>query len=104
MVEAGSGDAAYRIHVVSPDHDGLADERHVDPSRALDLGALAAATGGAEPAPEASSLTSFLPVAGGGGGPAAVVRVWPWLVLLALLTYLFEILYRRGGLRREARA
>ena len=69
-----------------------------------DLGALAAATGGAEPAPEASSLTSFLPVAGGGGGPAAVVRVWPWLVLLALLTYLFEILYRRGGLRREARA
>jgi hypothetical protein len=104
MVEAGDGGAFYRTHVVSPDHDGLAHERQVDPARALDLSSLAAATGGAELAPQASSLAGFLPVAGGGTAPVAVVRLWPWLVLLALLTYLFEILYRRGGLRREARA
>ncbi len=104
VVEAGSGAAAYRSHLVSPDHDGVAHERHVDPSRALDLGALTAATGGEQLTPEPASLTSFAPAVGGGEAPVAVVRVWPWLVLVALLTYLFEILYRRGGLRREARA
>ena len=104
VVEAESGAGLARVHVVSPDHDGLMHERQVDPTGALDLSALAAATGGAELPAQTSSLSTFLPLVGGADAPAAVFRVWPWFVLLALLSYLFEILYRRGGLRREARS
>ena len=63
----------------------------IDPASALDLAELAALTGGAV----LSGGDADRIVAGGGLRSHDVWRLWPWLLLAALLTYLGDIVYRR---------
>ncbi len=81
---------AWRL--VSPAHPGGSPEGQVDPAHALDLAALAAATGGSV----IGDLGSFNPTAGGGGAPRGIRELAPLCSLLALLAFLGEILYRRS--------
>ena len=68
-------------------------ERQVDPALALDLNGLAALTGGTALAP--ADISDGRLAAGSGELSFVVTRIWPWLLLLALLMYLAELLYRR---------
>ncbi len=76
-------------------------EHQVDPTRALDLVRLASSTGGTWQTLDLAA--DFVPAAGGGRAPVGVVPLWPWCLLLALLVWLGELLYRRmprsGGAR-----
>ncbi len=101
LAEAGHGAALTRTRLVSSARAGVASEHQVDPSRALDLAALSSATGGLD-VQASGGLASFTPASGGGDAAFAVSRLWPWFVLLALLTYILEIYYRRSTLRRVA--
>lgn len=79
--------------LVSSSYDDLAPEANVDPSRALDLAQLAAATSGQQV--EIRSLSSFAPPVGGASDPRALLDLWPWCFVLALLGYLGDLAYRR---------
>ncbi len=66
-------------------------ERQVDPLMGLDLERLARATGGislegSAPMPLESALAS---------GTLTLIKFWPYVLLLALLAYLGELVYRR---------
>ena len=69
------------------------DENQVDPFDALDLAELSNATGGIA----LDDLESSVSQAGVSSGELSfvVIQIWPWLLLLALLIYLGDILYRR---------
>ena len=69
-------------------------ETQVDPWRGLDLERLAAVTGGA--VLSRGDAGSGIPVS---AGALSIRKLWPWLVLLALLIYLGELLYRRWPTR-----
>ncbi len=75
----------------------------MDPQRALDLARLSSITGGLGFDVE-QSMAAFDPPAGGPANGADLTRLWPWFVLLALVTYLLEIYYRRSGLWRVSRS
>jgi Mg-chelatase subunit ChlD len=87
--------------VMSTSLDDVSPETQVDPVRALDLEALAKATGGAylEPAGFASgryeraSANDSAPF--DRSGSLRATRVWPGLFLIALLFYIGEIIWRR---------
>ncbi|WIO75329.1 VWA domain-containing protein [Porticoccaceae bacterium LTM1] len=68
----------------------LVAEDQVDPERGLDLDRLAKATGGASlsSGEQASAMTS-------NADSLSLQKLWPWVLLLALFTYLGEIVYRR---------
>jgi Ca-activated chloride channel homolog len=93
IAESRLGSGAIRKRLVSNAREDVAHELQVDPLRALDLAALSRATGGQHLAFEETG--SFTLAAGGGTRPVTIKRLWPWLALLALLTYLAEIFYRR---------
>lgn len=88
--------AGRRQRVAAVAHSDVSPETEVDPRSALPLEGLAARTGGAvlsvEAPPEAFSV---------GSAPAdaatslAIARLWPFLLLAALLAYLGELVYRR---------
>jgi TolA-binding protein/predicted TPR repeat methyltransferase len=81
-------------HLVSPAWQAASPELNVDPARAVDLGLLASATGGTSvPLQNSSSLN---PGTGGPGNATDLLRLWPWCLMLALLAYLGDILYRRS--------
>jgi len=101
VAETAQGDVAHRARLVSSAFADVAAEHQVDPAQALDLAALASATGGTA-IETTSGLATFRPSVGGGVAPFSITRLWPWLILFALLTYLVEIYYRRSGLRRGA--
>lgn len=65
----------------------------VDPEQGIDLAALSKATGGR--ALTLAEASSFVPSTGGGTNPLSVTRLWPWLVLLALIAYVLDIWHRR---------
>ncbi len=65
-------------------------ETQVDPWRGLDLERLAAVTGGAVLS-RGDAGTGIAASA----GALSIHKLWPWLVLLSLLVYLGELLYRR---------
>ena len=69
------------------------DEKQVDPDDTLDMGALSTLTGGITISDPETSLASAS--VSRGELSFAVIQVWPWLLLLALLLYLGDILYRR---------
>ena len=118
LAQVGPAAGSQQLRLVSPASEGLAHEHQVDPALGVDLEALAEATGGealaeatggealadatAGSPPRAGTLRDFTPSVGGGSAPVTISRVWPWFVLLALLTYLLEIFYRRSGLRPVA--
>ena len=100
IAESGSGAAASRTRLVSGVGEDVAFEGNVDPARALDLAALTRATGGSHlPFEDAATFT---PTAGGGNRALGIIALWPWFVLLALLLYLGDILYRRRPGRRAS--
>ena len=101
LAENHVGLAISRTRLVSIAHADEAPELQVDPRRGLDLAALAAATGGRHAPLE--GLAGFTPSVGGGKTPLALDRLWPWLVLLALLVYLGELYYRRRPALRVRR-
>ena len=92
--------ANYPVQRVAlPAASDIANETQVDPVKALDLARLAARTGGVHLAsvggtPPSGPVGDWL--AGNQGELSYVVtRLWPLLLLLALASYLGELLYRR---------
>ena len=96
-VAAAGNYPVQRIAV--PAASDIANETQVDPVKALDLERLAARTGGVHLAsvggtPPSGPVGQWL--AGNQGELSYVVtRLWPLLLLLALASYLGELLYRR---------
>jgi len=89
VVRRNHGPGAQRI-AIAPYSD-RSEETQVDPASALDLDELAALTGGAVLTDgDAAQIR-----AGGGLRAGDVTRLWPWLLLAALLAYLADIAYRR---------
>ena len=97
IAESGSGGAVSRTRLVSPEGGDVVSEGQVDPARALDLAALARATGGRHLTQ--ADAGDFTPAAGAGERALAITALWPWFVLLALLLYLGDIFYRRRPAR-----
>jgi Mg-chelatase subunit ChlD len=87
------GDSASRSLLVSMAREDVFPETQVDPLKGLDLGKLALATGGQRI--EAGDPRIVRPVAGANQLSLALSKLWPYLLLLALLTYLAELVYRR---------
>ncbi len=89
VVRASRGSGAQRI-ALAPYSDRFG-ETQVDPAAALDLEGLAALTGGAVlSGGDAAQIR-----AGGALRAGEVTRLWPWLLLAALLIYLADIAWRR---------
>lgn len=74
--------------------DDEVQENQVDPMDALNLEALSEATGGLNLL-ELDDDSIALASVSTGELSFVVVQVWPWLLLLAILLYLGDILYRR---------
>ena len=85
-------------HVVSPPWLAAAPEKNVDPARASDLSLLSAATGGTHLA--LADRAGFDPAAGGSSSAVELMRLWPWCLLLALIAYFVDLLFRRWPGRR----
>ena len=98
---AASAVGQQPTRLVSGAHDDVAPEEQVDPERGLDLEALAKATGGSYTSPEemaAGTLNDGGRVFRPGettGESLAARTLWPTLLLLGLLLYLAEIVWRR---------
>jgi len=88
-----------RLRLVSPAVAEAAHELQVDPRHALDLTALAEATGG--DVVELSAAAAFRPRAAGGVNARTATSLLPLAWLLAILAYLADVLHRR--LPRRAR-
>ena len=69
----------------------------MDPELGLDLPALAAATCGQYGSLQELGALGF--PTGGGDRALGIFRLWPWCLLLALVSYLGELLYRRTRAR-----
>lgn len=99
LLASGTGGSDYRL--VSDALAVRAPETQVDPRTALPMQSIAAATGGVFVGDGAA--VKALPVART-GAPLHVWPLWPWLVLLALISYLVDVLHRRraNATRRPA--
>ncbi len=91
---------AYRViagaqgrRLVSPPNDGIASELQTDPERSFPLSALADLTGGSKA--NLASFGSRRLRAGDATGSVAVLEFAPWLLAVALLLFLLELLLRR---------
>ncbi len=88
------------LPLVSNKHEDSVSPAHQDPDKFLDLSLLAEETGGQfrkwEPA------LAFVPAAGGQGDAYDILRLWNLCLLLALLTYLADIVYRRWPTRERS--
>ena len=91
--------AGWRHRLCSDAAAAAVDERQVDPRDALPLAEIASYSGGAYVAPGGAVPQLDLARA---GTPLQATRLWPWLVLLTLLLYLFDVYDRRRavGARR----
>ena len=89
VVRPSRGAGAQRVGL--PPFSDRFGETQVDPAAALNLEQLAALTGGAV----LLSGDAGQVRAGGGRKAGEVTRLWPWLLLAALLAYLTDIVYRR---------
>jgi len=98
---AAPGPAAVRVEARAPNEvpfrlaamPAWTPEDRPDLRKALDLDALATATGGRALA--LADAAGFVPTVGGGSEPVAVRVLWPWCLLLALLVWLVELYVRR---------
>ncbi len=82
------------VRLVSPANVERAPETQVDPQSALDMSALALATGGNEV--PLAALSAFEPTTGGGAAPRSILELYPYCFLLSLILFLLEIFYRRS--------
>ncbi len=96
----GSSGSRRTQSLISGPASDVAPELAVDPRAALDLEALALSSGGSFF--ELAGAAHFKPAVGGATAPRAVRRLWPLLLLLALLTYIGDILWRRRPLHPDA--
>lgn len=96
-VHCGDPKRPYRL--ASRAFADRAPEHQVDPRRALDLQLLAEATGGTHA--RLADAATLRPTAGRGPRPLAIVDLAPWCLLLALFTYLADIVHRRWPRRRR---
>ncbi|MBK7874261.1 MAG: VWA domain-containing protein [Planctomycetes bacterium] len=85
------------VYAVSNARDDVVTESAVDPARALDLERAARACGGT--IAQLDALASFAPKAGGGAAPRRLAELAPWLLALALATWIFELYQRRRDVR-----
>ncbi len=81
------------VRLASTARADVAPETQVDPAVAIDLERVAHATGGR--VATLAETPSFRPPVGGGASPRDVHELRTLLLLLALLTYLADILHRR---------
>ena len=82
------------VRLVSPANVERVPETQVDPQSALDLSALALATGGNEV--PLAALSAFEPTTGGGAAPKSISELFPFCFFLSLILFLLEIFYRRS--------
>ena len=87
-------------HLASPAWHAVAPEHNVDPARAVDLALLASATGGQNVSLE--NISELNPATGGMGTAKDLYRLWPWCLILGLLVYLGDLLFRRWPVSRAA--
>ena len=81
-------------HLVSPAWQAVAPEHNVDPAtRASISPQLASATGGHSVSLE--NISGLDPTTGGTGTAKDLHRLWPWCLILALLAYFGDLLFRR---------
>ena len=88
--------AGQLLRIAAPAYSDVAAETQVDPRSALSLQRLAARTGGSvfDLADARFALTNTT-AQGTAATAYDAIRVWPFLLLAALLAYLAELLYRR---------
>ena len=89
VVESG----AHRVRIADSARSDIAMETRVDPAATLDLTRLSDVSGGEILVP--STMSEQAAIVGEGELSFIVVRLWPWILLLALLVYLSDLLYRR---------
>ena len=91
--------AGWRHRLCSDAGAAAVDERQVDPRAALPLAEIASYSGGAYVSP--GGVVPQLELARA-GTPLQATRLWPWLILLTLILYLFDVYDRRRavGARR----
>lgn len=100
---ANSQHPDHRIRLVLAADSDRSPELQVDPDHGLPLAAASLATGGRSFATVGKAgLDGFVARTGGGQRPLALRDFAPWALLLALLTLLFEILWRRLPSRPQA--
>ncbi|MFQ5506661.1 MAG: VWA domain-containing protein, partial [Planctomycetota bacterium] len=100
VVAGAQGRESATLRLASGPREDLAGELQVDPARALDPDLAARATGGS--AWRLEALGSFRPPTGGGDRALAVQELGPLCLLLSLLLYLADLLWRRSPWRRVA--
>lgn len=83
------------VRLVSDARADVAPERQVAPNAILDLAALARATGGIAVDATKSGALAATPTPPVSPTSIALVEIWPYVALLALLLYLAELTYRR---------
>ncbi len=101
----GGADAAVpaeapRRPFVSNAEDDVTPEPRMDPEEGVNLQALAEAAGGSFQSFDERG--GFLPVMGGGPHSLRVLRLWSLCLLLALLCYLADLVYRRWPNRERS--
>jgi Ca-activated chloride channel homolog len=87
------GRARGRFRLASRPEEDRADELQVDPDGALDLSDAAMSTGGTTIPP--GRVSGVVLATGGGDRPLSLQRLWPFCLLLALVFYLADLLWRR---------
>ena len=88
------------IRLASSPREDVAPELQVDPADQIALARMAEATGGMQVS--LADLPTFRAPVGGGDAPRGVKELRPLLLLLALATYLADILHRRMPERAAA--
>jgi hypothetical protein len=96
---AGALGEEPRTRLVSPARGDVAPELNVDPLAALDLEQLAKATGGRHAS--AARIEDFEPSVGGAAFPVGLRDLAPWCLLIALLSYLTDLAWRRRSFARS---
>lgn len=92
-IEVSNSQSDRRTRIASLAGADQVLENQVDPMDALDLPALSSLTGGVTLT--SSDTTGLIENVSAGELSFIVIQVWPWLLLLALLMYIGDIVYRR---------
>ncbi len=83
------------MRLVSAAAEDLAGEKQVDIADAVDMEALAEATQGDTIDVSQPQSLNLSMTGADARGSMALMKLWPWMLLLALLVYLAELTWRR---------